>query len=61
MVNELFGLADTHTTGSGSAQSYGDHPHEQSHEVPFSLKYGALYPAPFPSLTTNDCLVGMAK
>lgn len=54
MVNELFGLAESHVTGSAVAQSYGEPQPEQSHDVPFSLKYGALYHAPLPSLTTND-------
>jgi hypothetical protein len=65
MVNELFGLADNHVYGSAVPQSYGEVPptpfHEHIPETPSSLKYGALYPAPFPSLTTNDCFVGIEK
>lgn len=61
MVNELFGLAESPVTGSATVQSYGDPPHEHIPETPSSLKYGALYPAPAPSLTTNDCFVGIAK
>ena len=60
-MNELFGLAESPVNGSATAQSYGAHHPEQIHDVPFSLKYGALYPAPLPSLTTNDCFVGIAK
>lgn len=64
-MNELFGLAEIPVYGSAVAQSYGDvppaPPQEHIPDTPSSLKYGALYPAPFPSLTTNDCFVGIAK
>lgn len=61
IVNEFCGVAERPVIGSGLAQSYGEPPPEHNPETPSSLKYGALYPAPFPSLTTNDCLVGIAK
>ena len=38
MVNELFGLADSHVTGSAIAQSYGDQPHEHIPDNQSSLK-----------------------
>lgn len=64
-MNELFGLAESPVYGSAVPQSYGEVPpapfQEQRPETPSSLKYGALYQAPFPSLTTNDCFVGMRK
>lgn len=65
MVNELYGLAESHVAGSESIQSYGLVPYvpviEQSALVPFSLKYGPLYEGPSHLLTTNDCFPGIAK
>lgn len=64
MVNELYGLAATPYV-SFPLQLYGLDPnvpfHEQTDDVPFSRKNGQLFDGLEPSLTTNDCLVGIAK
>ncbi len=61
----MYGLAESHVTGSGFAQSYALAPYvpvvEQRASVPFSLKYGPLYDAELPLLTTKDCFPGIAK